>query len=429
MKNLIKYNVLIWVMMLVLHDANAQQQNWPTVENLPGLTQLPDPLKMFDGTSVTSVEQWQNDRRPELISLFQHYMYGKTPPPSENFSYTVDDVDINALNGIATRKLITLNFGPDGTPPVSLLLVIPNNSEGPVPIFLGYNAAGNHSIMDDPAIPLTDAWIMNSYFEDTDDNKAHESQRGMRSGNWPLEKIIGHGYGIATMYTAEVSPDYDGGWKEGVHKGYMKDGQKEPEPHEWGVIAAWAWGLQRGVDYLLKDEDVDKNGIAVIGHSRRGKAALLAGALDERIDVVIPHQAGTGGTAPSRSYIGESVKRINNSFPHWFNGTFKSFNNLVERLPFDQHSLFSLVAPRPLLLTNATEDVWADPHGQFDMLISATPVYELYGVEGVGTTIFPEENELIDSRLGYFIRPGNHSMVDTDWQAWIEFCDRYFQKN
>ncbi|MEX0929015.1 MAG: hypothetical protein WD266_01230 [Balneolales bacterium] len=427
MKIFLRLYVLIVLMVLLAYNGlHAQQKAWPAVEDLPALQRFPDPLTMFDGTPVTSVEQWRRDRRPELISLFQYYMYGEAPPPPDNFRYTVVDVDPGALNGRATRKLITLHFGPEGTPSVSLLVLTPNDGEEPAPVLLGYNAAGNHSLMDDPAIPLTPAWINNSYYRDTDDNKAHEYQRGLRKGNWPLKMLIDRGYGVATMYAGEISPDYDGGWKEGVHKSYMKVGQHRPESHEWAVLAAWAWGLQRGVDYLVQDEEVNQEAIAVIGHSRRGKAALLAGALDERIAMVIPHQAGTGGTAPSRSYIGESVKMINRNFPHWFNGNFKEFNNLVERLPFDQHDLFSLIAPRPLLLTNATEDIHADPQGQFDMLKLTAPVYELLGVEGVGTTIFPEENVLLDSRLGYFIRPGNHSMTDTDWEAWLDFCDRHF---
>ncbi|SHE58487.1 hypothetical protein SAMN05443144_10291 [Fodinibius roseus] len=428
MLKLLKYCILTLIITFVsLHITNAQQKSWPAVTELPALQQFPDPLEMFDGTPVNTIEQWREERRPEIISLFEYYMYGQAPPSPENFRYTVDNIDREALDGKATRKLITLRFGPDGTPPVSLLLIIPNNREGPVPVFFGLNAAGNHSLMDDPAIPLTKAWIKNSYYENTDDNQAHDKQRGTRSDNWPFEKIVNRGYGVATMYAGEISPDYDGGWMEGVHKGYFKKGQTHPEPDEWAVLAAWAWGLERGVDYLVEDKEVDNSGIIVMGHSRRGKAALLAGALDERIDIVIPHQAGTGGTAPSRSYIGESVKAINRNFPHWFNDNFKKFNNKVERLPFDQHHLFSLVAPRNLLLTNATEDIHADPHGQFDMLVAATPVYELFGAEGIKTDIYPEVNTLVDSPLGYFVRPGNHSVIDKDWEIWLDYCDRYIQ--
>ena len=425
MKKFDKFLIHLFVMLSIFNcfpEISAQKTSWPAVENLPVIAHLPDPLIMFDGTPVTSVEQWRKDRRPELISLFEHYMYGKAPLAPENFHFNIDDVDLNALEGRATRKLVTLHFGPDGTPPVSLLLILPNNRKGPFPVFLWLNSAGNHILMADPDIPLTNAWVSKRYTGGEDD-RAHDDQRPTQT-SWQIEKAIDKGYGIATMYAGEISPDYDGGFAEGVHQGYFRYGQDRPEPNEWGVIAAWAWGLQRGVDYLFQDDDVDKHAIIVTGHSRRGKAALLAGALDERIAVVIPHQAGCGGTSPNRFNVGESVEQINKSFPHWFNDTYKEFNNQVDRLPFDQHSLIALVAPRPVLLTNATEDQWADPTGQFNMLVAATPVYELHGVEGIKTSVFPEENSLIDSRLGYFIRPGKHSMIDTDWDVWLKFCDK-----
>ncbi len=397
---------------------------WPAVEALPVNTALPDVLVMLDGTPVTTAQQWCEARRPELIALFEHYMYGKAPPAPENFRFTVDDVDRQALNGKATRKLVTLHFGPEGTPPVSLLLVVPNERTGPVPVFVGLNFVGNHTVMDDPAIPLTEAWVNNTWSGGSD-HRAHEAQRGSRASRWPLELAIERGYAVATMYAGEISPDMDGGFAQGVHRGYFAPGQERPGPHEWGVIAAWAWGLQRGVDYLIADDDIDSERIIAIGHSRLGKTALLAGALDERIAMVIPSQAGCGGTAPSRTHVGESVERINSRFPHWFNDTFKQFSTQVERLPFDQHCLIALVAPRPLLLTNATDDQWANPRGQFEMLRAATPVYELLGVQGLAADAFPEENRLIDSRLGYFIRPGKHDMTTIEWEAWLDFADAH----
>jgi len=420
------------VMAAVLWTGNfisyGQGPVWPGLNELPEQSNLPDLLTMFDGSPVTSVEQWQNERRPELVALFEHYMYGKAPAPPDNFSFTVDDVDPKALGGKATRKIVSLRFGPAGTPPVSLLVVVPNHRKRPAPVFLGLSAAGNHALMDDPDIPLTKAWIKNSYFTGTEDNRAHDSQRGKRSQTWQIEKAMDRGYGVVTMYAGEISPDYDGGFLEGVHRGYFSEGQERPKPDEWGVLAAWAWGLQRGVDYIVQDEDLNSDAIIVTGHSRRGKAALLAGALDERIAVVIPHQAGCGGTSPSRSDVGESVQRINESFPHWFNGNFKKFNDQVDRLPFDQHSLLALVAPRPLLLTNATEDTWADPVGQFDMLVALKPVYKLYGKKGISTTVFPKENKLVNSQVGYFIRPGKHSMGAEDWEVWLDFCDKHLRR-
>ncbi len=166
----------------------------------------------------------------------------------------------------------------------------------------------------------------------------------------------------------------------------------------------------------------------MVGHSRLGKTALLAGAFDERIALVIPHQAGCGGSAPSRGKVGESVKQINNGFPHWFNGAFKEFNDQPDRLPFDQNCLAALVAPRPMLFSNAVEDTWANPEGQFQVLLATDPVYRFLGVEGLGAKAMPEPGKLLDSRLGYYLRPGKHSMTKEDWKVFLDFADKHLGK-
>jgi cephalosporin-C deacetylase-like acetyl esterase len=192
---------------------------------------------------------------------------------------------------------------------------------------------------------------------------------------------------------------------------------------------AWAWGVHRAVDYLSQHPDLDPKRIAVVGHSRLGKTALVAAAFDDRIALAVPNQAGCGGTAPSRQNDpkAESVKRINTSFPHWFCGHFKAFNDATEKLPFDQHCLAAICAPRPVLYTNAAEDLWANPSGQFDMLKRATPVYELYGVKGLEAEAVPELGKLADSRLGYFIRPGKHAMTTPDWEVYLAFADKWLK--
>src|SRR6185369_11358159 len=212
------------------------------------------------------------------------------------------------------------------------------------------------------------------------------------------------------------------------HPHYLRKGQSQPGPHDWGTIAAWAWGIMRAVDYLHMNPDIDTARIAVVGHSRLGKTALLAGAFDDRIDLIIPLQAGCGGTAPSRGKIGESVEKINTSFPHWFNDEFTKFNTQPEKLPFDQNCLVALCAPRPVLFANAQEDTWANPDGQFDVLKAADPVYRLLGAGGLDAKTMPELNRLVDSKLGYFIRPGKHSMTPTDWQIFRDFADKHFGK-
>src|SRR5206468_4123017 len=186
------------------------------------------------------------------------------------------------------------------------------------------------------------------------------------------------------------------------------------------TIALWAWGIHRAVDYLVQNPDLDKHRIAVVGHSRLGKTALVAAAFDERIALAIPLQAGCGGSAPSRGKVGESVKQINDRFPHWFNAAFKTFNDRPERLPFDQNGLVALVAPRAVLFSNATEDTWANPEGQFAVLKAAAPVYRLLGAGGLETDHMPETGKLSAGTLGYAIRPGKHSMTREDWAFFLD---------
>src|SRR5436309_5525478 len=126
----------------------------------------------------------------------------------------------------------------------------------------------------------------------------------------------------------------------------------------------------------------------------------------------------------SRGKVGESVKQINDGFPHWLNGAFKQFNKQPERLPFDQHCLIALMAPRPVLLANAVEDTWANPQGQFEMVQAAEPVYRLLKAGGLDAKQMPETGKLVASKLGYYIRPGKHSMTTADWKVFLDFADR-----
>jgi dienelactone hydrolase len=401
-------------------DLPAGKDDLPAADKLPARAELPDPLVMLNGTRVETKDQWVKERRPELKRLFQHYMYGYAPPAPAKVEYKVERVDPKALGGKATLKEITILLaGPDG-PKVHLLLVVPNQRKGPAPVFVGMNFCGNHAVLADPKIHLSTAWMYPGRKGVTKDNRATEASRGSDVDVWAIEQTIDRGYAVATFYSGDIDPDRKES-RDGVQKFF---GPKEPGEHDWGTIMAWAWGIQRVVDYLVTDTDLDAQRIVVVGHSRLGKTTLLAGAMDERIAMVIPHQAGMGGTAPSRGTVGESIKRINTSFPHWFNGAYKRFNDAPEKLPFDQHCLVALCAPRPVLFTNAVKDTWANPDGQFEMLRAADPVYRLLGVEGLSAKKMPPVGQLVDSRLGYWIRPGEHSMNREDWKIFVDFADK-----
>jgi hypothetical protein len=395
---------------------------FPEVSELPSRPELPDPLVMLDGGRVATKEDWVNRRRPQLKALFQHYMYGEMPKAPPSVTSKVERENRSYLGGKATKREVTLTFGPPDVPSIHLLLVVPNGKEGPVPAFLGLNGVGNHTAIKDPEIPLPTTWVPNHK-----DGKASEADRGAQANVWAIDEVIGRGYALATFYCGDVALDRPG-FGEGVYPHYLKPGQSKPGPNDWGTIAAWAWGLHRGVDYLRSVPEIDKDRIAVVGHSRLGKAAIVAAAFDERIALAIPHQAGCGGTAPSRGKIGESVKQINERFPHWFDDEFKRFNTQPDRLPFDQHCLVALVAPRLVLFTNGVEDTWANPAGQFEVLRAADPVYHLLGVEGLDTSRMPDPGTLVGGRLAYHIRPGKHSMGREDWKVFLEYADKHLRK-
>jgi dienelactone hydrolase len=402
----------------------------------PAQATLPDPLVMLDGRRVKTVAQWERERRPELQRLFQDLMYGSLPPQPTRMRVEVRAEHKDFLDGAATLRLVTLHAAPTETAPrIDLLLVVPNRRTGPAPVFLSMNFCGNHALTPDPRVPLARGWLYNTC-KGCSNNAATEAARGGQAGDWPLAEIVRRGYALASFYSGDVDSDRkdvsDGiyAWLAGGEAG------RNPAAHR-GSIAAWAWGFHRCVDYLVTDPDVDGSRVAAVGHSRNGKTALLAAAFDRRIALAIPHQAGCGGSAPTRVApalaapqrngrpTAETLGVINRNFPHWFNARFKEFNDAPERLPFDQHSLVALCAPRPVLFSNAQEDQWANPTGQFEVLQAATPVYRFLGVEGLTDTQPPALRVLQNSRLGYYIREGKHSMTAGDWSVFMDFADRH----
>ena len=412
---------LLFVVVLASGVALARD-SFPDISQLPAQPGLPDPLLSSKGGQVATGKEWVKKRRPELQALFEHYMYGHAPPRPGGMKFDVERVDRSLFNGKATEKEITITLGTNNAPQIHLLMVVPNHRTKPAPVFVGPNFCGNHTVLADPNVALPAAWMPKGYPGVTN-NHATEAGRGAQVDVWAIEQSIDRGYAVATFYNGDVEPDRPDA-TEGI-RGYYTSGRKK---FDWGTIAAWAWGVSRAVDYLLTDKSVDPEQIAVVGHSRNGKAALLAAAFDERIALAIPLQAGCGGTAPSRGKIGESVKQINDHFPHWFNAEFKKFNEEPDKLPFDQHCLIALCAPRPVLLPNAAEDTWANPQGQFEMLQAAVPVYRLLGAGGLDAQQMPEMGRLVDSTLGYYIRPGKHSMTKEDWTVFLDFADKHFGK-
>ena len=390
---------------------------------------LPDPLISLDNTKITTPTEWFKKRRPEILKLFEHLIYGRLPGKPESMNFKIHSIENHALKGKATCKEISIylkNGKKDLT--LNLLIFLPFYHPKPVPIFLGLNFYGNHSTHPEPSIPLTKNWIPKERKLGIFKHRATESSRGLRAYRWPAEFLVKRGYGLATMYSGDIDPDYDDGFQNGAHPLFYKKNQTKPAPDEWGTIGAWAWGLSRAMDYFENDADIAHENVAVIGHSRLGKAALWAGATDQRFAIVISNNSGSGGAALFRRKFGERISHMVNVYPHWFCDNFKKYINKEEDLPVDQHMLIALIAPRPVYIASAEQDAWADPRGEFLSAKYADPVYKMLGTTGLKTDEMPEINHPILSTIGYHIREGDHDVLRYDWERYLDFAD-YHLKN
>ncbi len=382
---------------------------------------VPDPLITFKQKKVKNVKDWEKKRRPELLDCFTQNMFGEIPGEIKIKSAEIVEQSENAYNGKATRKQVELTFEKNGKKlNFTILIYLPKKKEK-APIFVGYNFYGNHTVTNDVNVIISEAWVQDNPSFGIINNQLTEQSRGVRTNRWAIEKMLDAGIGLATIYYGEVDPDRND-FTDGIHPLLYKKGQEKPEVNEWGSIAAWSWGLSRAMDYFETDGDIDASKVIVFGHSRLGKTSLWAGATDQRFAAAISNNSGCGGAALSKRKFGETVGRINTSFPHWFCGNFKNYNNKEEQMPFDQHELLALIAPRPLYVASAVDDQWADPKGELLGAYYALPVYNLYGKKGISITEFPPVNQPILNTVAYHIRTGKHDVTDYDWEQYIRWA-------
>lgn len=395
-----------------------------TESKVPAYT-LPDVLQMANGKKLNSIKEWQTVQKPYLYHLFEENVYGKFPAQKIQPVFKLLDIDSNALNGTAIRKQVRVYFTrSDTTVHMDILLYLPRHSKKTVPVFVGLNFGGNQTINNDAGIYITDGWVNKG--KGVVNNKATDTTRGAAASQWNVPQMLAKGYGLATVYYGDLEPDYIDGWKTGIRTSLKNILQIQTG--QWSAMGAWAWGLCRVMDYLQTDKNVNAKQVAIIGHSRLGKAALWAAASDRRFAIIISNESGEGGAALSKRYYGETVRIINQKFPHWFAVQYKNYNDKTDLLPVDQHMLLSLLAPRPLYVASADGDQWSDPKGEFLGAKNAATVYRLFNKNTAGLDSMPLLHQPVGNIIRYHIRSGKHDVTDYDWQQYLDFADRYFKK-
>jgi hypothetical protein len=403
--------------------AFAQQAQALYDENKVPAYTLPEILVLNNGDRVRDAKAWTARRRPEILATYETEVFGRSPARPSKLNYEVSAVDAKALDGKARRKIVTIFFGEKpGDPKMKLLVYLPAGAKRPVPVFLGLSFAGIWTIAADPGVPLGEQWVRNPQTREYERQTAQEKSRGASAAQWQVDKILDAGYGLAVFYYGDVEPDFAGGMKYGIRPLFQKAGENEPAPDAWGAIGAWAWAARRAMDYLEKDHDVDSKRVALFGHSRLGKTAIWAGAQDPRFSIVISNESGEGGAAISRREYGERTRNLNTSFPHWFDGNFKKYNDHEDRMPFESHLLLSLIAPRGLYVASAEEDRWSDPKGEFLGAANASQVWELFGKHGIGTMEMPGLHQPVGETVRYHTRAGKHDVTAYDWDQYLRFA-------
>jgi hypothetical protein len=391
-------------------------------ESRIGSYTLPDLLVLADGKPVRDAKTWTSKRRPEIVRLFEENEYGRAPGRPKDMSFEVSDKGTPAMGGKSIRKQVTIYFSADKSgPKEDLVIYLPPDATKPVPLLLAINFSPNSAIFDDPEIKLGEMWSR--------DKKRVPATRGGGLGRMKIDGLLAKGFGVAGMYYGDIDPDFLGGVSLGVRAKYLKAGQTDPAPDEWGAISAWAWGMSRAMDYLETDKSVDAKRVAIYGVSRLGKTVMWAGAHDARFAMVIASCSGEGGAALSRRNYGETIAHLTapTRYPYQFAGNYAKYATRVDQFPVDAHMLIALIAPRPVFLQTGDGDGWSDPKGEFLAAVAAEPVYRLLGKEGLGTDKMPEAGQPILHTIGYHMHAGGHGTMPGDWQYFEKFLEMHLQ--
>ncbi len=392
-------------------------------ESKVGTYTLTDPLILNNGKPVRDAKTWTKERRPEIVEMFETQQYGRAPGRPADESFEVTDKGTPAFDGKAIRKQVTIHLSKDPTwPAIHLLEYIPANAKKPVPMFFTINFGAIQNAVDDPGITPEKV-------RDPKTNELITPPANARSfGKINVTAFLDAGIGVATYYYAELDPDTLTGFPNGIRAKYLKPGQTDRAPDDWGSISAWAWGMSRVQDYFETDKQVDSKQVAIHGVSRLGKTVTWAGAHDQRFAAVIASCGGEGGAALSHRDYGETIAHLTapSRYPYQFAANYAQYGGFPDKAPFDAHMLIALIAPRPVLLQTGSTDYWSDPKGEFLAAVAAGPVYKLLGKDPLDTTTWPAAKQPIFHDIAYYMHEGPHGMVPTDWDIYIQFLKLHF---
>ena len=379
--------------------------------------------KSFGDRQINDVSTWENVRKPELINYYETYIFGKRPSFKPTVAYSVLSVDTISIGGVAMEHTeIQADFKYRGRKMISYYAkFLPLNIKDPI-VFVGLNFFGNSTLDTLSTLTQSKHYVMKNAGVKTKGHRVTEESRGTKAYRWPLDLIVGSECGLITAHYADFDPDVNNGFLDGVH-GLAEGRVHIRKRNEWGSISAWAWGLSQMQSYLELQPETKNSRTAVIGHSRLGKAALWAGVLDERFDMVVSNNSGCAGASQFRTMRGEDIEKITNRFPYWFARNFQSFRGNDSLLLVDQEMLLSLVAPRSLYVASASKDSWADPEGEYLSFYKSQAIYSLYDSTLEIPFKYPAPKEANEyGSMAYHLRAGEHEILRWDWERYILFA-------
>lgn len=388
--------------------------------SVPAYT-LPDPLERPDGGRVATAFEWANGQRARILDIFRKYEYGDLLPRPASLRFETLSNSDNALGGISIRKEVRIHAsnGTGRDHSFDMLLYMPREAlSRPVPAFLGLNVKGNHTTTCEEDVRPTGT----------------DAPRGCSRDRWCFEETVRRGYASATICYHDIFRDVLGHAGESVFRLFFDPVDMESIQERYTPIGAWAWGLSCGLDCLEAEEGVRGDAVAVHGHSRLGKTALWTGAVDTRFAMVISNDSGCCGGALHRRKFGENLSQhfqshVEIRVPPWFVNRLDGYIWREEDLPFDQHELMALIAPRPLAIGTANEDFDADPHGEFLAAVAASDVYRLFGPEGLPASTMPGPDEDVTGPISFHCRAGKHDQTPRDWSHYLDIADRFLRGN